>query len=171
MTVTVSSNGNPVLVAMFEHHKWSNLTIIDFCAGLTEEQLALTGSGVFGSVIEIVKHLYANESHYLGFLEGCDPVAGFAHRGPFPGWNTIRTVAEQSGNALIAFAASLEGDPIQRGMDRGEPFAIATSVFVVQIVNHATEHRSHIRTVLSSNGVTPPEIDGWTWLETLPKQD
>jgi uncharacterized damage-inducible protein DinB len=169
--MTAQSHENPVLVAMFEHHTWSNLQIIDFCAGLTDEQLALTAPGVFGSVIDMIKHLYANESHYLGFLEGCDSVAGFAQRGPFPGWNTIRTVAEQSGNELIAFAASLEGDPIQRGMDRGEPFAIATSVFIVQIVNHATEHRSHIRSVLSINGVTPPEIDGWTWLETLPKQD
>ncbi len=169
--MTAQSHENPVLVAMFEHHNWSNLQIIDFCSTLSDEQLALTAPGVFGSVIDMIKHIFANEAHYLGFLDGCDPIAGLSQRGPFPGWNTIRTVAEQSGNALIAFAASLEGDPIQRSIDRGEPFAIPTSVFLTQVIDHATEHRSHIRTVLSSNRIAPPEIDGWTWLETLPKQD
>ncbi len=44
-----TSTKNAVLVNLFEHHKWSNLTIIDFCATLTDEQLALTGPGVYGN--------------------------------------------------------------------------------------------------------------------------
>ncbi len=164
--MTVSSNGNPILVAMFEHHKWSNLQIIDFCTTLTDNQLALTGPGVFGSVIDMVRHVVANEAHYLGFLQGCRHVDGAPQRGPFPGWERIRADAEQISDALIAFAGVLEADPIQRGVDRGQPFTIPTSVFLVQVINHATEHRSHIRTVLSGNGVEPPEIDSWHWLET-----
>lgn len=166
--MTAQSHENPVLVAMFEHHMWSNLQIIDFCSTLSDEQLALTAPGVFGSVIDMIKHIFANEAHYLGFLDGCDPVAGLSQRGPFPGWDRIREVAAQTGDALVAFAGALDGDPVQRGMDDGEAFAIPTSVFLTQVIDHATEHRSHIRTVLSSNGIAPPEIDGWHWLETLP---
>ncbi len=163
-----TSTKNAVLVALFEHHKWANLRIIDVCSTLTDEQLTLTGPGVFGSVIDMAKHIFANEAHYLGFLEGCRPVDGFSQRGPFVGWDRIRNVADQTGDALIDFVRRLDGDPVQRGVDDGEAFAIPTSVFLAQVINHATEHRSHIRTVLSSNGIEPPEIDAWHWLETLP---
>ena len=163
-----TSTKNAVLVALFEHHKWSNLQIIDFCSTLSDEQLALTAPGVYGSVIDMLMHIFANEAHYLRFLDGCEAVTGFAQHGSFPGWKRLREVAAQTGDALIAFAGSLDGDPVQRGVDDGEAFAIPTSAFLTQVIDHATEHRSHIRTVLSSNGIAPPEIDGWHWLETLP---
>jgi uncharacterized damage-inducible protein DinB len=157
---------NPVLVAMFEHHKWSNLQMIDFCATLTEEQLALSGPGVYGNTIDTLRHVVANEAHYLTFIHGCDQVNVLPQRGPFAGWDRLRETARQTGDALIAFVARLEGDPIQSGESDGEPFSIRTSLFLVQVINHATEHRSHIRTVLSSHGIVPPEIDGWHWLES-----
>jgi uncharacterized damage-inducible protein DinB len=39
---------------------------------------------------------------------------------------------------------------------------------VVQAIDHGAEHRNHVRTILSSHGVEPPEIDGWTWDEERP---
>ena len=34
---------------------------------------------------------------------------------------------------------------------------------MVQAINHATEHREQIKSMLSSLGVTPPDIDGWDY--------
>jgi len=34
---------------------------------------------------------------------------------------------------------------------------------MVQIINHATEHREQIKSMLSALGVTPPELDGWDY--------
>jgi uncharacterized damage-inducible protein DinB len=36
---------------------------------------------------------------------------------------------------------------------------------MVQAINHATEHREQIKSMLSSLGVTHPEIDGWDYGE------
>ena len=36
---------------------------------------------------------------------------------------------------------------------------------MLQAINHATEHREQIKSVLASLGVTPPELDGWTYGE------
>jgi uncharacterized damage-inducible protein DinB len=36
---------------------------------------------------------------------------------------------------------------------------------MVQAINHATEHREQIKSMLSALGVTPPEIDGWSYGE------
>jgi len=34
---------------------------------------------------------------------------------------------------------------------------------IVQIINHATEHREQIKSMLSVLGVTSPDIDGWDY--------
>jgi uncharacterized damage-inducible protein DinB len=34
---------------------------------------------------------------------------------------------------------------------------------MVQAINHATEHREQIKSMLTALGVTPPEIDGWEY--------
>jgi uncharacterized damage-inducible protein DinB len=36
---------------------------------------------------------------------------------------------------------------------------------MVQIINHATEHREQINSMLSALGVTPPDLDGWSYGE------
>ncbi len=36
---------------------------------------------------------------------------------------------------------------------------------MVQAINHATEHREQIKSMFSALGVTPPDIDGWTYGE------
>jgi uncharacterized damage-inducible protein DinB len=40
---------------------------------------------------------------------------------------------------------------------------MAGSLLLLQAVNHGTEHRSQIATILTQLGVEPPEMDGWTY--------
>jgi uncharacterized damage-inducible protein DinB len=40
-------------------------------------------------------------------------------------------------------------------------------VVLVQVINHATEHREQIKSMLSALGVTPPELDGWDYGEAI----
>jgi uncharacterized damage-inducible protein DinB len=34
---------------------------------------------------------------------------------------------------------------------------------LLQAVNHSTEHRSQIATILTQLGIEPPSMDGWTF--------
>jgi uncharacterized damage-inducible protein DinB len=34
---------------------------------------------------------------------------------------------------------------------------------LTQAINHATEHRTQIRTALTQAGIEPPALDGWAW--------
>jgi uncharacterized damage-inducible protein DinB len=36
---------------------------------------------------------------------------------------------------------------------------------MVQAINHATEHREQINSMLSTLGMTPPDLDGWSYGE------
>jgi uncharacterized damage-inducible protein DinB len=38
-------------------------------------------------------------------------------------------------------------------------------VVIVQVINHATEHREQINSMLSAQGITPPDLDGWSYGE------
>jgi uncharacterized damage-inducible protein DinB len=38
-----------------------------------------------------------------------------------------------------------------------------TAFYLVQAINHSTEHRSQIKIALTQAGISPPELDGWTW--------
>jgi uncharacterized damage-inducible protein DinB len=38
-------------------------------------------------------------------------------------------------------------------------------VVIVQIINHATEHREQICSMLNALGITPPDMDGWAYGE------
>ena len=39
-------------------------------------------------------------------------------------------------------------------------------VLLIQAINHATEHRTHIKTILSQQGIQPPEVDSWTYVSS-----
>jgi uncharacterized damage-inducible protein DinB len=44
-------------------------------------------------------------------------------------------------------------------------FYVEPWVIMVQVINHATEHREQIKSMLSSLGITPPDLDGWNYGE------
>jgi uncharacterized damage-inducible protein DinB len=78
---------------------------------------------------------------------------------------TLRDEARHSGAALIEIAERSEGDPILTGTWRGEPYSLHTSVLLIQALNHATEHRGQIASILGRNGIEPPELDAWAYDE------
>lgn len=162
--------GSDLLANIFEHHKWSNLVVIDFCAQLTDQQLQLAEAGTRGSIRDTIRHIVANEAYYLRRIPESGIDIALPDDDTYPDWDVLRAEAIRTGDAFIAVARKVDGDPVVRGDFNGAPFAIKTSVFLTQAINHGAEHRSHIRTILSSNGITPPEIDGWAWLETLPSE-
>lgn len=153
---------NPIL----EHHKWANLRMIDFCRDLTDEQLALTVPGTFGGTLQTLRHVIANEAHYLTFIAQAPVIEPYAQRGDFTGWDALRSKAVETADAWLAVARTIEGDPIQRNEWEGEVAVDRTSLFFAQVIDHGTEHRGHNRTTLSAHGIAPPEIDGRAWSET-----
>jgi uncharacterized damage-inducible protein DinB len=44
-------------------------------------------------------------------------------------------------------------------------YAIPISVFLAQAINHATEHRDQVNTVLTSKGVQAPALDVWAYYQ------
>ena len=161
--MTDASRGHPILADLFRHNLWANLTLIDLCATLPDEILETNVPGTYGGIRQTLHHMVGAEERYLAAL-----VAGPERRNPTleetaPDLATVREHARQSGEGFIAYAETVEGNPTLHVTWRGQAYEMPAALFLVQAINHATEHRTQIKTALTQAGITPPELDGWTW--------
>jgi uncharacterized damage-inducible protein DinB len=156
-----------ILPEFFKHNRWANLLLLDACVSLTEEQLGAAVPGTYGPLGATLTHLVAAEESYLARLAQAErPDRAWAD-GPFPGVAALRERAGRSGAALIAAARQETAGRILRGTWRGEPYALPVAIVLLQAINHATEHRAHVATILSQLGIVPPDLDGWAYGEAM----
>jgi uncharacterized damage-inducible protein DinB len=169
--VNDAHRGNPVLAELFHHNLWANLTLIDLCATLPDEILEKNVPGTFGTIRDTLGHLAGAEEGYLAGLVGDAEVgpnlATLRERaleaGEVLALSIVREHAVKSGEGLHAFTEAVEGNPIVRVIWHGQSYEMPAALFLVQAINHATEHRTQIKTALTQAGISPPELDGWTW--------
>lgn len=147
---------------LFEHNNWSNDRIIEACSGLSDEQLdAQPQSATKGSIRETLWHLVSSQVGYLALLTGESRLANWEAA---PDLAELRKAALTSGEALLAHATAESARAIDRIHTR-DGYLVEPWVVLVQVINHATEHREQVKSMLSSLGLTPPVLDGWTYGE------
>ena len=84
---------------------------------------------------------------------------------PFPGFEAL---AERFayGDALLEEAAARAGEDHEIQVSGDDPpgtWRLPASLILLQAVNHSTEHRSQVATILTQVGIEPPPMDGWTY--------
>ena len=149
------------------YNLWANLRLLDVCAELRPAHLDWTARGTYGSVADTWLHLIGAERRYLWRLNG--EVGRFSQHRRFPGLDVMRAQAEESGDGLIEVARRTRRGQSVVGTRRRGRFRVDKAILLVQAIHHANDHRTHICTVLGSHGVAVPEIDAWTYGESLGK--
>lgn len=156
----------PILQDAFRHHTWATRTLLDACAGLTEDQLATPVRGLYGGVLETFRHIVGADSWYLFRITG--------GKAPLEDEDTLnlaelRALAEQH-TAAWDEVAGRELDPdasvVARRDDGGERHA-RLGIRLAQALHHGTDHRSQICTALTTMGIEPPGIDVWAYGEEV----
>lgn len=148
---------------LYRHHRWANLALIDYLSGLDADQLSLTVPGTYGGSLETLRHLVSSDADYVRIIPDTAEVPQVSDEGPFGGWDELRRAADAAGSELIGYVDGLAEDRFFVDIDDGEAFDLATSMLLAQIVHHATDHRSQIRTTLSAHGIDSPELSVWAW--------
>ncbi len=151
------------LAELYKHNLWANLRLIDYCAALAGEQLEASVPGTYGNVRDTLVHIVFNEENYVVLITGQPPESPLRVREGFPGFEALRQHALRSGEKLAQIASEIDPGLILHGSYGGEPFELPVSVPLIQAINHATEHRSQVATILSQHGLQPPVLDGWTY--------
>lgn len=148
------------LVKLFEHNNWANLQIIQACAALSDEQLDAEPQSVTkGTIRRTLVHLVSSQYSYLRTLtlpleERRDAITvDFAE---------LKESVRKSGEELLVFARG-EQQPQKPQLQTRDGYYVEPWVLMVQIINHATEHREQIKSMLTALGVAAPDIDGWDY--------
>ena len=151
------------LEKLFEHNNWANQQIIQACSALTDEQLdAEPQSATQGSIRSTLLHLVGAQQGYLRLLtlsldERRERVTvDFAD---------LEKSAASSGERLLALARDPSKLAVKAPIQTTNGYFTEPWVVMVQIINHATEHREQIKSMLSALGITPPDIDSWSYGE------
>ena len=151
-----------LLEKLFEHNTWANLQVIRACAALTDEQLdAEPRSVTKGSIRRTLVHLVSSQRGYLALLTL--PLEA-RPQGSVDFSDLERSVIE-SGERLSALAGGKAGSFTNERLRTKEGSYVEPWVIVLQVINHATEHREQIKSMLTDLGIKPPDIDGWDYGE------
>ena len=147
-----------ILAKLFEHNNWANIQIIQACTTLGDERLdAEPQSATQGSIRSTLIHLTGGQAGYLALLT--QPVEERVRVSPtFAEWLDSIT---KSGEGLLALARDEKS--LDARLQTRDDYYVEPWVVILQVINHATEHREQVKSMLSALGVTPPEIDGWDY--------
>ncbi|MHB8459715.1 MAG: DinB family protein [Candidatus Limnocylindrales bacterium] len=152
-----------LLTDAFAHHVWATERLIDECAALTPEQLETPAPGAYGSVIDTLRHLVSSDSWYLTFFR--EPTAPIDEEAQV-GITELRTMITSNGmgwTEVLAGELDADADMVEHG--DGWDFHAPMGIRLAQVIQHGTDHRSQVCTALTSFGLTPPEIDIWSFGE------
>jgi uncharacterized damage-inducible protein DinB len=152
-----------IIADFFRYNLWANLRVLDACAGLDDAQLDASIRGTFGSVRETLVHIIGAEEGYVHRFTGQRTEPALHEGDPFPGFDELRRRARQSGEGLIAIAEQFDAGQVLRLTYQGQLYDVPAIFVLIQAINHATDHRSQMATILSQQDITPPELDGWSY--------
>jgi uncharacterized damage-inducible protein DinB len=159
-------NNSDTLTILFSHHLWANLSLLEICSGLSDEQLGASIPGTYGSIRDTLQHIVTAEKSYFSRIS-----TGQIYR--WPKGALPLTIAEMiesartTGAGLIEWAPRVQaGDQVEIDWD-GMPRDVPKTILLTQAINHASEHRAQIMAILTQIGIQPPELDGWTYFDGL----
>jgi uncharacterized damage-inducible protein DinB len=154
------------LTTLFSHNLWANLRLLEQCAELTSEQLDATISGAYGSIRDTLRHIILAEQGYFSRISTGQP----RRRAENDASLTIADMLEsvrRTGTGLIEWSPRIKADDTIIADWEGTPREIPKTIFLTQVINHATEHRAQIMAILTQLGIQPPDLDAWTYFDQL----
>lgn len=159
-------------VEFVRYHQWANLKVFDACAGLSDDQLATSAPGAYGTIRETLEHIVRADSYYVSLFIGQRPQPPFQWEDK-PSLAEVRAFAREVGEMLIRAAERATPDDVfhEKG-DSSRP-AHPTMPLWIQVINHGVEHRTNITTILSQlgmEGISDDFVDGWAYLISHPEK-
>lgn len=150
------------LATLLRHNLWANQRLYTACLDLEEAQLAATDAGAYGTVQATLEHLVRSEQGYLRQLT--QQVVGERWpRDKRPTPAEMLTLIELTGQALIDFTAQVQpGDTVVVQWNNTD-WLMPVGTILTQAVNHATEHRTNVTTILKREGLPTLDLDGWSY--------
>jgi uncharacterized damage-inducible protein DinB len=157
--------GMDILTELFRHNAMMNRRLVQACRQLPPEQLGATATGTYGTIGATLVHIANAQVGYAARLMDTERPERLPED-PFPGFEAMAERFAQGDAQLEEAASARTGQDRQVQVTGDDPPGVWTMpvpLFLLQAINHGTEHRSQVATILTQLGVVPPEMDGWAY--------
>jgi uncharacterized damage-inducible protein DinB len=157
---------NDGLIDAFRHNAWAMRELVRVCRDLDEAELQRTTPGTYGSIIATLWHTVKSEAGYCRRLTDEDPAWDWRAE-TAPSLDELTQRIDDNAARWERFLTTpfdAERTFVVPWKD-GQDYDVPAGVFLAQALHHGNEHRAQICTVLSSIGVTPPELGVWDFAE------
>ena len=156
----------PVLETLYRHNLWANLSLMEVCKSLSEEQLERSAVGGCGTIIDTLRHIADSEESYIYRIKTGDPLVRPSNAQP-KSLAQMEDSFRNSGAGLIDWAAKVGAtDRVELTWITAEKVHVPKAIILTQAINHATEHRAQIMMILTQLGIEPPDLSSWHYFET-----
>ena len=143
----------------FAHHVWATLRLVDACLALSPHQLETTVPGTYGSILDTLRHCIGSDAWDLFVATG--DRASLIDEDDMH-LSELRAAMESHGPAWSRLLAQdLDPDAVLNEVDENDGYErnIAVGIQLAGVLQHGTDHRSQVCTILTALGVEPPAID------------
>jgi uncharacterized damage-inducible protein DinB len=149
----------------FRAHAWATRRLLEFCQGMTPEQLAEGRNEATGwSILQTFTHLVSADGYYVGSLAGTGRPVPRWNESEDPAWD-INTLLERSAKLAGLWEAYLQtADDAERLvlLDEGT-FECRAGVIVAHALHHGDLHREQICSIVRRLGLEPPDLQPWEY--------
>src|SRR6266571_3447948 len=150
-----------LLPEFFRHNSMMNGRLLEACRRLRPEQLGATAAGTYGTIGATLVHIANAQLGYAARLLEADRPEPLSED-PFPGFGLLAKRFAQGDARLEEAAAQPDTDRrvVVSGDDPPGRWSMPVALYLLQAINHGTDHRSHVATILTQLGVEPPDLGG-----------
>jgi uncharacterized damage-inducible protein DinB len=154
---------NSVVTALFRHNAWANRKLLDFCEGLTEEQLGTTAVGGYGAIRSTLVHIIGAEVSYVNRVNGRLPPTPM-QRGQFPGFDVLKQAAQWTSDEMLQLSLGARAQTVVREQEGRAVAEYPLADLMAQAITHSCEHRTQVATILTQLGLEPPDMSNWCYM-------
>jgi uncharacterized damage-inducible protein DinB len=157
-----SSTGTPprwadsMLKRSAGHHLWATRRLLEHCRSLSDDQVALSSAGTYGSILETLHHLVSSDRGYLSRLNR----GGLKQPLEIGSLSALQGHWDRQSEGWLTY---LDSEPDYEGTVECSDGWYPAWILVLQSIHHGNEHRTHVGTVLLGNSIEAPEIDVWSY--------
>jgi uncharacterized damage-inducible protein DinB len=159
-------NPPDVLTHLFQHHLWANLRLLESCSRLSQDQLAFSLPGAYGSIRETLQHIVRAEQSYFSRISTGKSLNRPANPPPMS-FDEMAESLRRTGSGLIDWVSKVQPEDTVILDWEGQPRIAAKTVIVTQVINHAGEHREQIKAMITALGIEPPDLQSWAYFDEI----
>lgn len=137
---------------------WATLKLIEFCGGLSEEQLDVEATGTYGSILATLRHLVGDECFDLFVMSG--ERTALRDAGGMQLDELAAEVAEHGERwaSLLAGHPDPDADVLEVDPEDGFRRTAPLGIRLAQALHHGSEHRTQVCVTIASLGLQPPDL-------------